>query len=75
MRTMGIPPALDGVVLVLDRPRDVTNVGGVVRANFQRLVPVLRAAGQRIAVIDGTASIDAVHAAVVAQVMDLKPLR
>jgi TrmH family RNA methyltransferase len=32
MRTMGIPPALDGVVLVLDRPRDVTNVGGVVRA-------------------------------------------
>src|SRR5436305_14590904 len=27
-----MPPALDGVVLVLDRPRDVTNVGGVVRA-------------------------------------------
>ena len=46
-----------------------------VRANFQRLVPVLRAAGQRIAVVDGTASIDAVHAAIIAQVMDLKPLR
>jgi dTMP kinase len=46
-----------------------------VRANFQRLVPVLRAAGQRIAVVDGTASIDAVHAAIVAQVMDLTPLR
>ena len=27
-----LPPVLDGVVLVLDRPRDVTNVGGVVRA-------------------------------------------
>src|SRR2546421_11518010 len=27
-----IPPVLGGVVLVLDRPRDVTNVGGVVRA-------------------------------------------
>ena len=44
-----------------------------VRANFQRLVPVLRAQGQRIAVVDGTASIDAVHAAVVAQVMELTP--
>ena len=32
VRTTDIPPALDGVVLVLDRPRDVTNVGGVVRA-------------------------------------------
>jgi dTMP kinase len=46
-----------------------------VRANFQRLVPVLRAAGQRIAVVDGTASIDVVHAAIVAQVMDLTSLR
>ena len=46
-----------------------------VRANFQRLVPVLRAEGQRIAVVDGTASIDAVHAAVVAQVIELTPLR
>ena len=44
-----------------------------VRATFQRLVPLLRAQGQRIAVVDGTAPIDAVHAAVVAQVRDLKP--
>ena len=44
-----------------------------VRDNFQRLVPLLRAQGQRIAVVDGTAPIDAVHAAVVAQVLDLQP--
>src|SRR5437763_845334 len=46
-----------------------------VRANCQRLVPVPRPAGPRIAVVDGTASIAAVHAAIVAQVMDLTPLR
>ncbi len=36
-----------------------------VRANFLRLVPALQAGGQRIAVVDGTAAIDAVHAAIV----------
>lgn len=32
MPPQGIPPVLEGVVVVLDRPRDVANVGGVVRA-------------------------------------------
>src|SRR5689334_13069609 len=32
MPPQGIPPVLNGVVVVLDRPRDVANVGGVVRA-------------------------------------------
>jgi len=32
MRPKAIPPVLDGIVLVLDRPRDAMNVGGVVRA-------------------------------------------
>ena len=58
-----------GLVERYEQPQTLARV----RANFRRLVPVLRAEGQRIAVVDGTASIDAVHAAVVAQVMDLKP--
>jgi len=32
MRPKTRPTVLDGVVVVLDRPRDITNVGGVVRA-------------------------------------------
>jgi TrmH family RNA methyltransferase len=32
MPTVEISPALQGIVVVLDRPRDVANVGGVVRA-------------------------------------------
>ncbi len=32
MRPKAIPPILDGIVLILDRPRDAMNVGGVVRA-------------------------------------------
>ncbi len=41
-----------------------------VRANFHRLVPVLRAAGQRIAVVDGSAPIDAVREAIVSTVRE-----
>ena len=58
-----------GLVERYEQPQTLARV----RANFQRLVPLLRAEGQRLAVVDGTTSIDAVHAAVVAQVMDLKP--
>ena len=32
MRPIARPAVLDGIVVVLDRPRDATNVGGVVRA-------------------------------------------
>lgn len=39
-----------------------------VRENFHRLVPLLQAEGQRIAVIDGTATPDTVHTAIVAAV-------
>ncbi len=41
-----------------------------VRANFHRLVPLLRAAGQHIAVVDGSAPVDAVWEAIVAAVRE-----
>lgn len=42
-----------------------------VRDNFHRLVELLRAEGQRIAVVDGAAALDAVHDAIVAEVNQL----
>lgn len=44
-----------------------------VRDNFHRLVETLRAEGQRIAIVDGTAPPDAVHAAIVAAVQPITP--
>lgn len=32
MRPQTIPPALDGIVVVMDRPQDIANVGGAIRA-------------------------------------------
>lgn len=37
-----------------------------VRENFHRIIPLLQADGHRIAVVDGTAPVDAVHKAIVA---------
>ncbi len=40
-----------------------------VRDNFHRLIPALQAEGQRIVVVDGTLPLDAVHAAIVGEVV------
>ncbi len=42
-----------------------------VRQNFHRVAALLQAEGQRLAVVDGTAPIDAVHKDIVAQVRSL----
>jgi len=42
-----------------------------VRENFHRIIPLLQAAGHHIAIVDGAASVDAVHEAIVAQVRSL----
>jgi len=84
LRALNARARIPDLTLLLDVPAEVSvermRVRGVseryeqretlarVRDNFHHLVPVLRAEGQRLAVVDGVASPDAVHAAIVAEI-------
>jgi dTMP kinase len=56
-----------GAVERYERPETLAQV----RENFHRVAALLQAEGQPLAVVDGTAPIDAVHQAIVAQVRGL----